>query len=626
MADPLLEIRDLSVTFDTARGPVHAVKHVSWSVGPGEVLAILGESGSGKSVSSSAVLDLIDMPPGRIDSGEILFEGRNILEMSKAERRRLNGRRIAMIFQDPLSHLNPVWTVGWQVEETMVLHGTPRAEAKAETLRLLAKVGIPDPAAAAEKYPHQFSGGQRQRLMIAMALALKPDVLIADEPTTALDVTVQAQILGLLEELQKETGMALVIITHDLGVVAEIAQRVVVMSKGEIVEAGSAAEVYRNPQHPYTRRLIAAAPGKGEIRAEAEPPAPVLSLQNVSKKYGAFTALHGISYQLGEGETLAIVGESGSGKSTTARLLLRLEEASGGRALYRGRDLFAMPPKELHAMRRDIQMVFQDPTQSLNPRMTVFQLISEGWAIHPGIVEKSRWKARVAELLREVGLSEEHMHRHPHQFSGGQRQRIAIARALALEPRIIVCDEAVSALDVQVQAQVIELLARLRASHGLSYIFIAHDLPVVRDFADRVLVMQGGRIVEQGSVQQIFEAPREAYTRALLAASLDPDPEVQARRRAARKREAGAAPPSAASAPAPSHRSAPASPAARPARCGRRNPAAAPPHPPAPPPPAHRRGRRPGTRSPAAPCRPRRGSAPRSPRSRPSATAPAASA
>ncbi|WP_172332593.1 ABC transporter ATP-binding protein [Mangrovicoccus sp. HB161399] len=534
MADPLLEVRNLSVTFDTARGPVHAVKHVSWAVNRGDVLAILGESGSGKSVSSSAVLDLIDMPPGRIDSGEILFEGRNILEMSAAERRGLNGKRIAMIFQDPLSHLNPVYRVGWQIEETMAIHGTARAEAKAETLRLLAKVGIPDPQAAAEKYPHQFSGGQRQRLMIAMALALKPDVLIADEPTTALDVTVQAQILGLLEELQKETGMALVIITHDLGVVAEIAHRVVVMSKGEIVEAGTAAEVYRNPQHPYTKRLIGAAPGKGEIHPDELDTPPILALQNVSKQYGAFTALHGISYELREGETLAIVGESGSGKSTTARLLLRLEEASGGRALYQGRDLFAMSPKELHGLRRDIQMVFQDPTQSLNPRMTVFQLVSEGWAIHPGIVEKSRWKARVAELLREVGLSEEHMHRHPHQFSGGQRQRIAIARALALEPRIIVCDEAVSALDVQVQAQVIELLDRLKAAHGLSYIFIAHDLPVVRDFADRVIVMQGGRIVEQGGVRQIFDAPREEYTRNLLAASLDPDPEIQARRRAER--------------------------------------------------------------------------------------------
>ncbi|MBE3639806.1 dipeptide ABC transporter ATP-binding protein [Mangrovicoccus algicola] len=534
-AQPLLEVRNLSVTFDTAQGPVRAVRDVSWSVGRGEVLAILGESGSGKSVSSSAVLDLIDCPPGRIESGQILFEGRDLLGMSRAERRTINGRRIAMIFQDPLSHLNPVYAVGWQIEETMVIHGTSRAEARAETLRLLARVGIPDPAEAAAKYPHQFSGGQRQRLMIAMALALKPDLLIADEPTTALDVTVQAQILALIEELQAETGMGLVIITHDLGVVAEMADRVVVMNRGEIVERGGAAEVYRNPQHPYTQRLIAAAPGQGAMRETRQDASPILSLRHVSKRYGAFTALHGISYDLHEGEVLAIVGESGSGKSTTARLLLRLEEASGGQALYRGQDLLAMSPRDLHALRREIQMVFQDPTQSLNPRMTVYQLISEAWAIHPGIVERARWRARVAELLAEVGLDDGYMSRYPHQISGGQRQRVAIARALALEPRIIVCDEAVSALDVQVQAQVIRLLDRLKASHGLSYIFIAHDLPVVRDFADRVLVMRGGRIVEQGDVRQIFEMPREEYTRNLLAASLDPDPEVQAQRRAARQ-------------------------------------------------------------------------------------------
>ncbi|MGB0904975.1 MAG: dipeptide ABC transporter ATP-binding protein, partial [Mangrovicoccus sp.] len=456
MAEALLEVRDLSVTFETARGPVHAVKNVSWSVNRGDVLAILGESGSGKSVSSSAVIDLIDCPPGRIDSGEIFFEGRDLLKLSSTARREINGKRIAMIFQDPLSHLNPVYTIGWQIEETMVIHGTPRREAQAETLRLLEKVGIPNPQEAVGKYPHQFSGGQRQRVMIAMALALKPDVLIADEPTTALDVTVQAQILQLLEELQSETGMALIIITHDLGVVAEIAQRVVVMSQGEIVEQGTAREVYRNPQHPYTQKLIGAAPGKGEIHPDSLSTPPILELRGVRKTYGAFTALDGVSYSLREGETLAIVGESGSGKSTTARLLLGLEEASAGKALYQGRDLFTLSPKELFAIRRDMQMVFQDPTQSLNPRMSVYQLISEAWVIHPEILPKAKWKAKVIELLEEVGLGEEHMYRHPHQFSGGQRQRIAIARALALEPRIIVCDEAVSALDVQVQAQVIK--------------------------------------------------------------------------------------------------------------------------------------------------------------------------
>ncbi|MCA8880053.1 MAG: ABC transporter ATP-binding protein [Rhodobacteraceae bacterium] len=534
MADHLLEVRNLSVTFHTARGPVHAVRDVNWHLDRGEVLAILGESGSGKSVSASAIMDLIDCPPGEITSGRILFDGRDLLTMSREERRHINGKRIAMIFQDPLSHLNPVYTVGWQIEETMVIHGTSRQEARQTTVDLLRKVGIPDPEASVHKYPHQFSGGQRQRLMIAMALALRPDVLIADEPTTALDVTVQAQILALLEELQRETGMGLLIITHDLGVVAEVADRVVVMNAGEIVEAGEASEVYHNPKHPYTRKLIAAAPGQGEMSSGVEEGAPLLSLRNVSKRYGTFEALKGVSFDLMPGETVAVVGESGSGKSTTAKVLLRLEEASGGSAIYKGRDLFTLSPRELYEMRRDIQMVFQDPTQSLNPRMSVYALISEAWVIHPGIVERSRWRARVAELLEQVGLLPEHMYRYPHQFSGGQRQRIAIARALALEPQIIVCDEAVSALDVSIQAQVIALLDRLQDELGISFIFIAHDLPVVRDFADRVIVMQGGRIVEQGDVRQIFEAPREPYTQALLAASLDPDPEIQAERRARR--------------------------------------------------------------------------------------------
>ncbi|MEZ5797618.1 MAG: ABC transporter ATP-binding protein [Paracoccaceae bacterium] len=534
MADHLLEVRNLSVTFHTARGPVRAVRNVSWHLDRGEVLAILGESGSGKSVSASAIMDLIDCPPGQIESGELLFEGRDLLKMGREERRNINGKRIAMIFQDPLSHLNPVYTVGWQIEETMVIHGTPRAQARTETLALLEKVGIPNPAASAAKYPHQFSGGQRQRLMIAMALALRPDILIADEPTTALDVTVQAQILDLLEKLQEETGMGLLLITHDLGVVAEVADRVVVMNGGEIVEQGSAAAVYANPQHPYTRRLIAAAPGKGEMPPDRPAAEPLLAVSGLTKQYGDFTALASADFALEEGEVVAIVGESGSGKSTLAKCLLRLEEPSGGRALYKGADLFSLSPRDLYKMRRDIQMVFQDPTQSLNPRMSVHDLIAEAWVIHPEILPRAQWKSRVAELLQQVGLLPEHMHRYPHQFSGGQRQRIAIARALALEPRIIICDEAVSALDVSIQAQVIELLADLRRRLGLSYIFIAHDLPVVRDFADRVIVMQGGRIVEQGTVRQIFDAPRQAYTRNLLAASLDPDPAIQAERRAAR--------------------------------------------------------------------------------------------
>ncbi|MCZ7888663.1 MULTISPECIES: ABC transporter ATP-binding protein [Agrobacterium] len=530
MADRLLDVRNLSVEFHTASGVVHAVKDVSYHIDRGETLAILGESGSGKSVSSSAIMNLIDMPPGHIGGGQILLDGQDLLTMPTEARREINGRRIAMIFQDPLSHLNPVYTVGWQIREAMTTHGMSKAAAETEARRLVARVGIPNPDGALKKYPHEFSGGQRQRVMIAMALALRPDLLIADEPTTALDVTVQAEVLSLLKELQRETGMAVLIITHDLGVVAEIADRVVVMEKGVLVEAGTVREVYRNPQHPYTRKLISAAPGKGDMHEPQGVGEALLSVRDVRKRYGAFEALKGISFDLMPGETIAVVGESGSGKSTLARILLRLDEPDAGSALWKGRDLFKLSPAELFALRRDLQMVFQDPTQSLNPRMTVFQLISEAWVIHPEILPKARWRERVAELLHQVGLSPEHMRRYPHQFSGGQRQRIAIARALALEPKLIICDEAVSALDVSVQAQVIALLDKLRREMGLSFIFIAHDLPVVRDFADHVMVMQGGEIVEFGTVRQVFEAPCEAYTRALLSASLDPDPDMQSQR------------------------------------------------------------------------------------------------
>jgi peptide/nickel transport system ATP-binding protein len=534
MADHLLEVRNLSVEFHTAVGVVKAVRDMSYHLDRGETLAILGESGSGKSVSSSAIMNLIDMPPGRISSGEILLDGVDLLTMPLSARREINGRKIAMIFQDPLSHLNPVYTVGWQIREALTTHGTDATKAQAEVLRLLGRVGIPDPEHALDKYPHEFSGGQRQRVMIAMALALRPDLLIADEPTTALDVTVQAEVLALLKELQRETGMAVLIITHDLGVVAEIADRVVVMEKGVLVEAGTVREVYKNPQHPYTKKLIAAAPGKGEMHQPLKGAEPVLSVRDVRKSYGAFEALKGVSFDLLAGETMAVVGESGSGKSTLARILLRLDEPDSGTALWKGRDLFQLSPAELYKLRRDLQMVFQDPTQSLNPRMTVYQLISEAWVIHPDILPKARWRERVAELLTQVGLGPEHMGRYPHQFSGGQRQRIAIARALALEPQLIICDEAVSALDVSVQAQVIALLDGLRKEMGIAFIFIAHDLPVVRDFADHVMVMQKGEVVELGTVREIFETPKQAYTQALLAAGLDPDPDVQAHNRAAR--------------------------------------------------------------------------------------------
>jgi len=538
MPEHLLEVRNLTVDFHTAQGTVHAVRDVSWHLDRGESLAILGESGSGKSVSASAIMNLIDCPPGDIVSGEVLFNGLDLLKMSGADRRETNGRKIAMIFQDPMSYLNPVYTVGFQVAEMMTAHGMSTQRARGTALELLHRVGIPEAETKIDAYPHQFSGGQRQRLMIAMAVALKPDILIADEPTTALDVTVQAQILALLEELQEETGMGLLLITHDLGVVAEVADRVVVMNSGAIVETGSASQVYHAPKHPYTKKLIEAVPGKGDLARPLDTGIkPILEVNGLSKHYGDFVALEGASLTVLPGETVAIVGESGSGKSTLAKTLLRLEDATAGTALYEGRDLISMPPRELFALRREIQMVFQDPTQSLNPRMSVGQIIAEAFLIHRDIVPRQERRARVQELLAQVGLDPSYVHRYPHQFSGGQRQRIAIARALALEPKLVICDEAVSALDVSIQAQVIALLDRLQGELGLSYLFIAHDLPLVRDIAHRVVVMQRGRIVEQGPVEQIFESPREDYTRALLAASLSPDPEVQSERRRARELE-----------------------------------------------------------------------------------------
>ena len=530
-AQHLIEVRDLSVEFQTREGTVPAVQNVSWHVDRGETLAILGESGSGKSVSSSALMGLIDIPPGRITSGEVLYRGENLLKASPERQRTINGSKIAMVFQDTLAALNPVYRVGWQVAETFRAHGVTGTAAEAKALGLLERVGLPDARQRFRQYPHQFSGGQRQRIMIAMAIALDPDLLIADEPTTALDVTVQAKILRLLKELQHEKGMGLLLITHDLGIVSEFADRVVVMQGGRIVETGTVDEVFAAPQQPYTRDLLGSVPGRRGCPtprpADAGEP-PLLRVQDLSKEYVSPKSLFGgkaapvvraldrVSFTLRKGETLGIVGESGSGKSTLARTLLGLERASGGSAHYGEIDLLNPAPEGLRQIRRRIQMVFQDPTASLDPRMSVREIVSEPWAIHRDILARERWSARVTELLEQVGLTREHAERYPHQFSGGQRQRIAIARALALQPEIIICDEAVSSLDVSVQAQVIELLKELKDQLGLSYLFIAHDLPVVRSFADRVLVMQNGRIVEQGTCQQIFTSPRHHYTRELM--------------------------------------------------------------------------------------------------------------
>jgi peptide/nickel transport system ATP-binding protein len=541
----LLEVQDLAVEFHTAAGTVHAVNGISFHIERGETLALLGESGSGKSVSAAAIMNLIDSPPGYVTAGRILYRGQDLLRMGREARHPINGRQIAMIFQDTLAHLNPVYSVGWQIAETLRAHGEASVRAaRARAAALLERVGIPDPGRRADDYPHQFSGGQRQRVMIAMALALRPDILIADEPTTALDVTVQAQILALLAELRAETGMALLLITHDLGVVAEVADRVAVMHDGRIVETGPVRQIFHRPEHAYTRRLMASIPGRQVLlrhggRARA---GPLLRVEGLAKHYAitkglmrrrtgeVMRAVDGVSFDLEAGETLGLVGESGSGKSTLARTLLRLEEPTDGRVRYRGDDVVKLSAAALLRFRRLIQVVFQDPYASLNPRMTVAQIIAEPWSIHRDLVPRAKWRARVCELLEQVGLRPEHARRYPHQFSGGQRQRIAIARALALRPEVIICDEAVSALDASIQAQVIALLAELQGAFGLAYLFIAHDLPVVRHFADRVLVMHQGRIVEQGPTEQIFLRPQHPYTQALLAASPVPDPDAQRRR------------------------------------------------------------------------------------------------
>jgi peptide/nickel transport system ATP-binding protein len=530
---PLIEVKGLKVAFGSRDNPVRAVDDVSFHIEAGETLAILGESGSGKSVSSMTVMGLVDSPPARISPGSVFYRGEDLGALSPARRRAINGHRIAMIFQDPLAHLNPVYTVGWQIAEVFRVHpdagniGDPLQRA----VELMRRVGIPHPEKSVHRYPHEFSGGQRQRIMIAMALALKPEVLIADEPTTALDVTVQAEILALIKQLQAEAGMALILITHDLGVAAAMADRAVVMLAGKVVESGSVREIFTNPRHVYTKTLLTARPLSGApVRILPDGQPTVLEVSHLSKSYlmsrglfgrqSAVAAVKDVSFNLRRGETVAIVGESGSGKSTIARMLMRIGEPSAGSALFLGQDIFGLKGRDLIALRRDVQMIFQDPYSSLNPSMTIAEIVGEPWEIHPDIVPREMRRERLVQLMTQVGLTEAHLARYPHEFSGGQRQRIAIARALAVAPKLIICDEAVSALDVSVQAQVTALLRRLQEELGIAYLFISHDLEVVRQIAHRVLVMNAGEVVEQGSVTQIFDAPTHPYTQKLLGATL----------------------------------------------------------------------------------------------------------
>ncbi|WP_398469971.1 ABC transporter ATP-binding protein [Tardiphaga sp.] len=525
MSDTILTVEDLSVKLPKGADRTHALGGVSLSIADNEIVCVVGESGSGKSVMANAVMRLLP-PEVSIDGGRVLFEGKDLASASNAEMRKVRGAGIAMIFQEPMTALNPLRTIGDQIGEMFEIHTElSKKEIRARVLALLQDVRIPDPAQAARAYPHELSGGQRQRAMIAMALALDPRLLIADEPTTALDVTTQAQILKLIRELQSRRKTAVLFITHDFGVVAEIADRVVVMQHGKVVEQGPVQDVLHNPQHPYTQQLIAAVPPLAAPPARQLNSENILTLENVSKTYrnGGFLgrgarvthAVKSVSLNLPRGATLGIVGESGSGKSTLARCIIRLIDPDGGSIVLEGKDWAKLSRDEVRRETKHIQMVFQDPFASLNPRRKAGDLVAQGPIVH-GVPRAQAW-AEAKELFRLVGLDPSAMDRLPHEFSGGQRQRIGLARALALKPDVLVADEAVSALDVSVQAQVLKMLHELRERLGLSIVFITHDLRVAAQICDLVAVMKDGEVVEHGLAGEVFGNPQHPYTQALLA-------------------------------------------------------------------------------------------------------------
>lgn len=533
MTMSLLEIDNLSVAFGRPANRRCVVESVSLTVAPGEKLALVGESGSGKSVTAMSVLRLHDEAQTDYPTGHIRFEGKDVLTLGEGELRRLRGRDVAMIFQEPMTSLNPVYTIGEQLIEPLMLHERlSRGEARRRAIERLERVGIREPEKRLEAYPHMLSGGQRQRVMIAMALACNPKLLIADEPTTALDVTIQKQILELLDELQREFNMAVLLITHDLTVVRHFADRICVMQKGKVVEQAGVDELFSAPRHPYTRQLLESEPeplvARDDIRAMADRE-PVIEGRNVRcyfpiksgffrRTVGEVKAVDDVSLTVSPGETLGIVGESGSGKSTLGMCLLRLQACSG-ELLFRGEPLQELPDRDMRRLRSDIQVVFQDPFSSLSPRMAVEQIVGEGLKVHyPKLSSRDR-RQRVGQVLEEVGLEPDMMFRYPHEFSGGQRQRIAIARAVILEPKLVLLDEPTSALDVSVQKQVLALLRDLQRKHNMSYLFISHDLKVVRAISHRTLVMRNGEVVESGETETLFRHPRHEYTRALLDAA-----------------------------------------------------------------------------------------------------------
>ncbi|HHX8508251.1 TPA: ABC transporter ATP-binding protein [Vibrio diabolicus] len=527
----ILSVNNLSVSFTTNDGIVDAVKNVSFDLKAGETLSIVGESGSGKSVSTNALMKLLPDNAILHTNSSIMFEGSSILDKTEREMQSVRGDRIGMIFQEPMTSLNPYMRVGIQVAEAIMCHRpVDRRKAKARVLELFELVHMPEPEKAYSKYPHEFSGGQLQRIMIAMALINEPDILIADEPTTALDVTVQAEVLHLIKEIQAQMGMAILFITHDLGVVKHFADRVIVMCKGEVVEEGETQTLFEDPKHEYTRMLINSIP-KGSKDPISESATQLLKADDIRVKFlikshfiasknEYFEAVKGISLELKQGETLGIVGESGSGKSTLGRALIGLLPSTG-KIEYKGQDMALLTNKERFELKKDVQMVFQDPYGSLSPRMTIGEIITEGLTAHQPTLSKKERMQKARDVLREVRLDPASINRYPHEFSGGQRQRVAIARALILEPSFILLDEPTSALDRSVQLTVIDLLKDLQKKHNIGYLFISHDLSVVKALSDRVLVMQKGEVMEQGTAENIFQNPKNDYTKKLIDASFD---------------------------------------------------------------------------------------------------------